>query len=693
MKTYKPEEKRVIGLFGHRGSGKTSLVEAMLFDAKATSRLGSVEQGTLHLDSDPEALERQMTNQSNVGFLEWDGVWVGVIDTPGDSNFWGNTARVFPVIDAAIVLVNATEGLEPQTDRVVKELRDRKIPYAVFISKVDKEAQTYESTLGEIKAELSSNAAVLTLPIGLGLDFKGVAGLLSNKAFLPDGAEGDVPGDLTGEVEAARELLIDAVAAADDALMEKYLEEGSLTEDELASGMKAGFIKGDVLPVFVGVPTADVGVRPLLNFLRSSFPNALERPVLKGTKNPRESEIVERRPGEGGLVAQVFRTHYDPFAGNLSYARVYSGSIKPSSDVYNATKEAADRPSHIYYPLGGTKNGVECKEATAGDLVALTKLKNTETGDSLSEKGASMCLPPFDEPEALLNFGIAAKSSKEEDKVSQAIQKMLEEDPSLRFERDSQTKEMLLGGSGQAHIDYVVNTLKRQGLEVTLKEPKVPYKETLRGPITNIEGKHKKQTGGSGQFGVCFINVKPLPRGSGIEFVDKIVGGSIPRQYIQSVEKGVRDSLHKGPLTGHEVVDLAIELYDGKYHSVDSSDIAFQMAGRKAIKAAFSDKAAKPVVLEPYMHLDVTCPAEMVGDVMGDLNSRRGRVGNMETEGKRGKISASVPMAEVLKYTTVLRSLTSGQGAFTMKFDKYEECPANIAEQVMASHKGGDDDD
>ena len=692
MKTYQPEDKRVVGFYGHRGSGKTSIVEACLFNAKVTSRLGSVEQGNLHLETDEEALERQLTNQVNVGYVEWDGVYIPILDTPGDANFWGNTSRTFAVVDAAVLVVNGTDGLEPQTLRCAEQLRERKIPYAVFVTKVDKEAQIYETAIGEIKAELSPNAAVMTLPIGLGTDFKGVVSLISNKAYLPDGQTGDVPADMSADVDAAREQLIDAVAAADDALMEKYLEEGSLTEEELTVGMKAGFLKGDVVPVFVGAPTSNVGTRPLLDFIKGSYPTPIERAVLKGTRNSRATEMVERRPGEGKLVAQVFRTHHDPFSGNLSFARVYAGSMKPSSDVYNVTQESHDRPSHIYFPMGGIKNGAECKEATAGDIVALTKLKHTTTGDSLSDKSDAVYLAPFEEPAALLNFGIAAVNSKEEEKVSQAIHRLVEEDPSLKFERDSLTKEMLLGGAGQAQIDYVVNTLKRHGLAVNLKEPKVPYRETLRSPIKNIEGKHKKQTGGSGQFAVCFIHIEPLP-GGGIEFENKIVGGSIPRQFIPSVEKGIRDSLHKGPLTGHEIVDLKITLYDGKYHSVDSNDVAFQQAGRKAIRAAFRDKAAKPVILEPYMILTVTCPADLVGDIMGDLNSRRGRVANMETEGKRGKITASVPMSEVLKYATVLRSLTSGQGAFSMAFDRYDEAPAQVADQVMAAHKAVEDDD
>ncbi len=694
MKTYQPQNKRVIGVFGHRGAGKTSLVEACLFNAGATSRLGSVEAGTLHLETDPEALERQTTMQANVGFCEWNDVWIGVIDTPGDSNFWGATNRVFPVIDAAVLVISGVDGLEPQTLRCAQQLTQRKIPFAVFVTKADKEGQEVNATLAEIKADISANAAQITMPIGVGGDFKGAVSLIANKAFLPDGKSGDVPGDMAGDVESAREQMIDAVAAADDALMEKYLEEGSLTDEEIGAGMKAGFLKGEVVPVFVGVPTSNAGVAPLLNFVKTSFPSALERPILKGTKRPdKEDDQVERRPGEGELVAQVFRTHHDAFAGNLSYARVFAGSIKASTDLYNASVEDTDRPSHLYVPLGGIKNGAEIKEATAGDLVALTKLKHTSTGDTLSSKDDPIVLPRFQEPDALLKFGIAAANNKEEEKVAQAIHKAIDEDPSLVADRDPETKDMLLGGLGQQHIDYVVNRLKRLGLEVVLKDPTVPYRETLRAPVMNIEGKHKKQTGGSGQFGVCYINVEPLPRGSGIEFENKIVGGSIPRQYIPSVEKGVRSSLDKGPLTGHEVVDLKITVYDGKYHSVDSSDVAFQLAGRKAIKAAFKSPKAKPVILEPYMHLDITCPADMVGDVMGDLNSRRGRVQNMETEGKRGKIAASVPMSEVLKYTTVLKSLTSGKGAFSMHFEKYEEAPQNIAQEVMSAHKSEEDDD
>jgi elongation factor G len=697
MKTYGPEEKRVVGFFGHRGSGKTSLVEASLFAANVTTRLGSVESGTLHLESDEDALERQTTMACNVGFVEWAGCRIGVIDTPGDGNFWGFANRALAVVDAAVVTVSALDGVEPITLRVVDELKRRELPFAVFITKLDKEGGDYERALADVKAELSANAAAVTVPIGSGSEFKGVVSLVAMKAFIADGDKthvADIPADMASSVETAREQLIDAIAAADDALMEKYLEEGSLNEEELASGLKKAFLQGDILPVLVGVPSANVGTGPLLDLICTSFPSPLERGAVRGTSRPDSDDKLERNPEpEAPLVAQIFRTHYDPFAGNLSYARVFAGSIKASTDLYNATASTGDRPSHIYLPQGGTKNGVEVKEATVGDLVALTKLKTSATGDTLSAKDEPLCLPRFAEPEALLHFGIAAGSSKEEDKLAQHVAKMIEEDPSLRMERDPQTKEMLLGGLGQAHIDNVVAKLRRLGLSPQLKEPKVPYRETIKTPIREIEGKHKKQSGGHGQFGVCYIHVEPLPRGGGFEFEDAIVGGAIPRQFIGSVEKGLRDSMAKGPLSGNPVVDIKVTLYDGKYHRVDSSDVAFQIAGRKAIKAAFSHPKAKPIILEPYMELDVQCPAEQVGDVMGDLNGRRGRVLNMETEGKRGKIRASVPMNEVLRYATVLKSLTSGQGAFTMKFDRYEEAPPNVTQQVMSSYQAEDEED
>jgi elongation factor G len=696
MKSTKPEDKRVVGLFGHRHSGKTSLVEAFLFDAQVTTRLGSVEAGNLHLESDPAAIERQTTMHCNVGYLEWQDRRIGLIDTPGDTNFWGSTLRALAVVDAAVLTVSGTDGLEPVTFRVAEELRQRNAPFALFVTKLDKEGADYDKVLAEIKSELSKNAISIALPIDPGPGFRGVVNLVSNRAIVIEGdgvKETDVPADMKDEVAAAREQLIDAIAAADDALMEKYLEEGSLSDADIGAGLKAAFAQGNLVPVVAGAPTRNTGPQAMLDLIAAAFPSPLDRGVVKGTRSGAD-DPCERQPEAGGaLLAQVFRTHYDPFAGSLAYARVYAGTIQASSDLYNASRRASDRPSHIYLPQGGTKNGQEIKEAAAGDLVALTKLKSTATGDTLGSKDDLMCLPAFVEPAALLNFGIAPRNTKDDDKMSSYIGKILEEDPSLKFERDAETKEMLLGGLGQAHIDYVVDRLKRMSLEVDLKDPKVAYRETIKTPIRDIEGKHKKQSGGHGQFGVCFVHIEPLPRGTGFEFVDDIVGGSIPRQFISSVEKGLRDALAKGPLSGHPVVDIRISLYDGKYHRVDSSDMAFQIAGRKAVKAAFTSPKAKPAILEPHMELEITCPADMVGDVMGDLNSRRGRVNNMQTEGKRGQINATVPMNEVLRYANVLKSLTSGQGSFTMRFDRYEEAPPNIQQQVMASYKAVEDED
>jgi elongation factor G len=693
MKTYSPSDVRVVGFFGHRHSGKTSLVEGVLFNAKSTKALGSVDAGNQTLEIDAVALERQTTMQTNVGFAEWEGVRIGIIDTAGDANFYGATQRALQVVDAAVVTVAAPDGVEPITLRVMQSLAEKNVPYAAFVTKLDKEGGDFAAAVNEIKSESGRDAVALSIPIGKGADFKGVVSLISQKAYVPDGdktREVDVPGDLAGEVSKAREQLFDAVAAADDELAEKYLESGSLSEEELARGLKAAFVKGQLVPVLAGNPLANVGSRVLLDVIKAIFPSPLDRPAIKGYKDSSKSTPVERVPDPNGpLVARAFRTFYDPFAGMLTYVRIFSGKIMAAADIYNSTENTSDRPSHMYFPLGGVKTGVETKEASVGDVVVLTKLKSTGTGDSLTTKDDPTFLEPFEEPDALLNFGVSAADKKVEEKMAALITKLVEEDPSLRFHRDAETKESILGGLGQPHVDYAVARLKAQQIEIELREPKVPYRETLRTAVREVEGKQKKQTGGSGQFGVCYINVEPLPRGSGIVFSDDIVGGAIPRNFIPSVEKGVRDSLKRGPLSGNEVVDLKISLYDGKYHRVDSSDMAFQIAGRKAIRAAFASKSAKPVLLEPHMEVDITCPAENVGDVMGDLNSRRARVSNMTTEGRRGRITATVPMMEILRYTNVLKSITSGRGSFTMRFSSYEEAPPDVQQAVSSAYAGG----
>jgi elongation factor G len=696
MKNYSPEDVRAVGIFGHRGSGKTSLTEAFLFNAGVTKRLGDPAGGQLALELDEVALERQTTMSANVGFVEWDGTRVGLVDTPGDGNFWGAANRAVQVVDAAVVTVSAPDGIEPITLRSMQRLQGRRVPFAVFLTKLDKESADFDASFAEVKGELAVDAVALTLPIGAGANMSGVVSLLEHKAYVEEGdhtVERDVPADMVDRVHSARELLFDSVAAADDDLAERYLEEGSLTDEELRSGLRAAFCKGALIPIVCGVPSRNVGARVMLDLIRSVFPSPLDRPVIRGYKTSAATDPVERIPAaEGPLVVQIFRTYNDPFAGTLSYGRVWCGTLE-LGDLLNSTHGTNDRPSHMFYPQGGTKGGVETKRASVGDFVVLTKLKSTHTGDTLCHKDQPTYRPPFEEPEALLHFGLRAVEQKDEDKLSTHVHRLVAEDPSLRFERDEETKELLLGGLGQVHIDHVVERLAKAGINVELKEPKVPYRETLRVAVKGIEGKHKKQSGGHGQYGVCFINVEPLPRGSGFEFVDAIVGGAIPRNYIPSVEHGIRDALERGPLSGNEVVDLKVTLYDGKYHRVDSSDMAFQVAGRKAIRAAFDDPRAKPVLLEPYMELDISCPSDMVGDVMGDLNSRRARINNMTTEGKRGKINAAVPMNEILRYTNVLKSITSGRGSFHMHFDRYEEAPPNIQAQVTAAHVHTDDED
>ncbi|MBT8496275.1 MAG: elongation factor G, partial [Deltaproteobacteria bacterium] len=519
MKSYKPSDVRVVGLFGHRGSGKTSLAEAFLYNAGVTSRLGSVDAGNLTLEIDEAAIEKQMTMAANAGFVEWNGVRVGLIDTPGDGNFWGSTLRALDMVDSALVTVGATDGIEPITSRTISGLSKRSLPFAVIVTKLDKDNTDFDATVEEIKGELKQDIAVLSLPIGKAGELKGVISLVSGKAYVLDGdktKETDIPADMADSVESVREQLLDAVAAADDDLAEKYLEEGTLSEEDLARGLKAAVVKGSLVPLLAAGSTQNIGARVALDIVHGLFPAPNERPAVKGYKNNNKDDMVERNPTpDAPFVAQVFRTYYDPFAGMLTYARVWSGKLSAGSDAYNTTRDSADRSSHIYFPQGGTKNGAEAKEIQAGDVVVLTKLKVSRTGDTLSVKDDPTYLEPFDEPEALLNFGLSAKEQTDEDKMATIIHKLLDEDPSLRFERDPDSGETLLGGLGQAHVDYVVDRLKRSGIEVELREPKVPYKETIRGKIEGVEGKHKKQSGGSGQYGVAFLNVEPQTRGDG----------------------------------------------------------------------------------------------------------------------------------------------------------------------------------
>lgn len=697
MKSYSPSDVRVVGFFGHRASGKTSLVEGLLHAAGATSRPGRSEDRSLTLEIDAEALARQMTMDVNVGFAEYRGVRVHVVDTPGDANFWGACQRGLQIVDAAVVTVSAADGVEPVTARVVQALEERGTPFAAFVGKLDKSGSDFDAAVRAIAAEVSADVAVLALPIDRGEGLVGIVDLLTGTATVGDGGaptEVEVPADRAEAVAAAREQLVDVVAAADDALAERYLEEGSLSDDELRRGLAAAVRAGQLVPVLPGNPAEGIGARLMLDLIHWVFPSPLQRGDVRGHRSADRAEPVSRRPDpDGPLIAQVFRTHHDPFAGTLSFARIWSGTLTAGMDAYNVTRDASDRPSHVFLPQGGTKAGVEVERATAGDLVALTKLKTTHTGDTLTSRDDPTFLEPFAEPEALLSFGVRPASERAEDKMAQLLHKLVEEDPSLRFARDPESGEMLLGGLGQVHVDTAVARLAAHGVEVVLTPPRVPYRETLRTAIRGVEGKHKKQTGGSGQYGVCTIDVEPLPRGSGIEFVDEIVGGAIPRNYIPSVEKGVREALRRGPISGNEMVDLKVTLTDGKYHRVDSSDVAFQAAGRKAIRAALASSQARPVLLEPYMEVAVTCPADHVGDVMGDLSGRRARVHDMVTEGGRGRVHASVPMNEILTYTNALKSITSGRGSFTMRFEHYEEAPGDVQKQVAASHQAAVDED
>jgi elongation factor G len=695
MAKYATNDIRNVGLVGHQGSGKTSLAEAFLFDSKATTRLGSVANETSTLDYEPEEIKRKSSISSAFASCEWQKKKVTIIDTPGDSNFFADTRNCMTSMDAAIVVVSAVDGVQVQTDKAWQYAEELGLPRAVFINKVDRERADFEGTLADVKKSLAENVVALQIPIGKEDKFTGVVDLLAGKAyrFKVDGSgeltPESIPGDLQGAAKSAREALIDAVAATDDSLTEKYLDAGDLTAEELGSGLASAILAGKLFPAFCGSASRNIGVQPVLDFIASNFPSPAARPARKGVDL--KGNAVERAPEPAApFSAQVFKTIVDQFAGKISVFRVWSGTLKADSGFLNTTRDSAERFGQILVLSG--KNSTPATEVGPGDIVAVAKLKNTFTGDSIADEKAPMKFDALPTATPVISFAIRPKAKGDEDKIANALGRIVEEDPTIHISRDAEAKEVLISGMGQLHVEITVEKIRRKfGVEVELAPPRIPYRETIKGRSMNVEGKHKKQTGGRGQFGVCYIDIEPGSRGTGFVFVDNIVGGAIPRQWIPSVEKGIRNAMNRGIVSGYPVVDVRVTLNDGKYHDVDSSDMAFQMAGSKGFKKGF--RAAKPVLLEPLMSLEVTCPDDTMGDVIGDINQRRGRVLGMDSKGKQQVIKATVPMSELLKYAPDLRSITGGRGSFSMEFSHYEELPGPLAEKVMAEFKAEEEDE
>ncbi|MDR7523193.1 MAG: elongation factor G [Armatimonadota bacterium] len=684
MKRYAPAQIRNVAVVGHGGVGKTSLVEALLFQAGAIDRQGRVEDGTTTTDFDPEEIRRKHTINASLAPLEWEGTKINLIDTPGYPDFIGEVAGALRVADGALIVVDARSGVEVQTEVVWKRAEEDGLPRIVVVSRMDREHAHFDRTVEALRARFGTRIVPMHLPVGDEAAFAGVVDLVAMQAVLAsDGKErvADIPQDLRDAAQAARERLVEAAAESDDVLVEKYLEAGTLTDGELRRGLTAGVRAGKIVPVLAAAAIRRIGTSQVLAAITSLLPSPEDRGPVIG-RHPRNDDEVTVEPNERGpLAALIFKTMADPYVGRLSYFRVYGGVLASDSQVYNATRDRVERIGQLYAVRGKQQEAVP--QVGPGDLGAVAKLAETGTGDTLCHKDAPVRLAPISFPHPAISMAIEPKSKADEDKMGSALHRLAEEDPTFSVRRDPELKQTIISGMGESHLEIMADRLRRKfGVDVTLAPPRVPYRETIRGKAQG-QGRHVKQSGGRGQYGVCFVEVEPLPRGAGFEFVDKIYGGAIPNQFIPSVEKGVRKALEEGILAGYPVVDIRVTLYDGKYHEVDSSDIAFQLAGALGVKEAATK--AGLVLLEPILTIEVRVPEEMMGDIIGDLNSKRARILGMESQGDGTTIvRAQVPQGEVLRYASDLRSLTGGRGTFAASFSHYEPVPAHVADRLVA---------
>ncbi len=683
-----PAKLRNLAVVGHRGAGKTSLVEAMLFTAGAKNRLGSVADGTTTMDHDEDEIKRQMTISAGLSHIEWAGLKYNVIDTPGEASFINEALGTLSVVEGVIVAVNAVTKVEVQTERVWKRAVELGVSRVVAVTMMDRERAVFSDALSALQARFGDEVVAVALPIGEEAGFRGIVDLVEMKAYTYSGNSGKgkaeaIPTDMQAAAAEARERLVDRVAEADDALLEKYLEGSELSKEEILVALQAAVAAGTVSPAVPVSATKNFGIDRLLNLLEV-VPSPKTRKPKAATKAAGDHGAVEVPMGASSPTALfVFKTIYDQFSGRVNLVRLFSGKISTDTQLVNSRTAEKERTGNILLMQGKETKSVE--EAGAGDIVALAKLKDTGTGDTLSDPANAVAFPRYEFPPPAISFAITPKTRGDEEKVSNGLRRLGEEDPAMALRFDPQTKEMLISGTSQVHVEVILDKLKRRfGVEVDLHPPQVPYRETIRKKAT-AEGRHKKQTGGRGQFGDCWIEVEPLPRGEGYKFEDAIFGGSIPRNFIPAVEKGIVEAMEHGVVAGFPVVDVKVKLFDGSYHTVDSSELAFKLAGTLAWNKAMAD--AQPVLLEPVMNVDVVAPEENMGDIMGDLSSRRGRPQGSETVGEMHVIRAQVPLAEMLTYAPQLRSMTAGRGSFTLEFDHYEEVPAHLADKIVEEAK------
>ncbi len=687
MKVFASEDIRNVGLFSHSGAGKTSLCEAFLFVSGMTNRLHSVDEENSNFDTEDEEKSRRISTSMHLGYAVWNKCKINFIDTPGDLNFQADVRYAMEAVDVGLVLVSAVDGVEVGTDKTFSLLASCDLPRAIVINKMDREHANFDKTLADIQRTLEVRPTILTLPIGNAANFQGVVDIVTQKAYVFEDqgttkfSVTDIPADLVERVEALHTELVENVAESDEELMEKFFE-GELTEDELQAGLATAIAAGEILPLVCTSATKLGGVSQMMDFICQALPSPLAASS-RSAKNQAGDEEEIKPSDEGDLAAFVFKTFVDPFAGKITCTRIRRGVLPGAGEFLVSNHSGKERYSVLHIIQGKKQDPIA--QANVGDIVVFSKLKETSTGHSIGmgRQGVQFAIPEL--PAAAISFAVSPKTQTDEEKLGPCLHRLMEEDPCVRFERDDITHEFLLSGLGQAHVESVVGRLKsRFNVEVELQTPKVPYKETIRASA-RARGRHKKQSGGRGQFGDCWVEFSPRPRGEGYEYVDKVVGGSIPRQFIPAVDKGIQDAMRRGYLAGFPMVDVEAKCFDGSYHAVDSSDMAFQIAGSQAFKEAMPSCSA--VILEPVMKLEIVIPDDCMGDVIGDLNGRRGRVLGMVPKGKNQEVGAMVPMAEVLTYASDLKSITSARGNFTMTFDHYEEMPPQLQEKVVADVK------
>jgi elongation factor G len=683
VKDFKISEIRNVGMVGHGGVGKTSLVEAILYDVGVTTRLGRVDDGTTTSDYTDDEIQRKTSIGASLLHLEWKNHKVNLIDMPGYADFIGEVVGGLRVAETALILLSAQAGVEVGTEQVWNIAKKYNIARAFFVNKMEKEHADFGKTVKQAKECFGHQVTPVQIPIGEGLGFKGIVDLIKMKAVYFDktGApkEEKIPPELERSAKNYREKLMETVAESDDLLLEKFFEKGQLTNEEIRDGLRKGMVGLKIYPLLCGSALGNIGVSTLLDNIIECFPSPSDFVQIKGKDPGTDKEKTIKIGQDGPLCVFAFKTVSEPHVGELTFLKVYSGKLQPGMDVYNSNKGAVERIGQIY-----ALNGRERKEiglVNAGDLAAVVKLKNTQTGDTFCEKKDPVLLPNINFPKPVINMAIKPKTKGDEEKIANGFAKLHEEDPTFIMEVDPDIKQTIIYGQGELHLEVMVDRLKKRfGVETELEKPRIPYRETIKGKA-EAQGKYKRQSGGRGQYGDVWLKLEPLPRGAGFEFVNEIVGGVVPSKYIPSVEKGVIEAMNEGLLAGHKVMDVKVTIYDGTYHVVDSSDLAFKIAGSMGFKNAAS--VAKPVLLEPIYNLEVMVPEEFMGDVMGDLSSRRGKILGMDREGSFQNIKAQVPLAELYKYSTSLRSMTQGRGIHTREFSHYEEVPREIAEKII----------